>query len=173
LQYLFTDGGKDLSISKLIRAIGKEFRFDCELREKPPEGGVIERLSKTINTQVLESLPGHQPNRATKEQIEKAEKDACLTLEDLDKILAGYFCDDYNHQPYPKDPRETRFERWFRGMGNQLPEPINERDLDICLMKEEQRTVQSSGSIYFEDITYYCHNHHAFRRRSTAQISLH
>lgn len=35
----------------------------------------------------------------------------------LDKIIAGYFCGEYNHQAYPKDPRDTRFERWFRGIG--------------------------------------------------------
>ncbi|MGV0026556.1 Mu transposase C-terminal domain-containing protein [Phormidesmis priestleyi] len=41
-------------------------------------------------------------------------------------------------------------------MGNKLPEPLNERELDICLMKEEQRVVKAHGSVYFENLTYRC-----------------
>ncbi|MBD2070301.1 Mu transposase C-terminal domain-containing protein [Leptolyngbya sp. FACHB-671] len=117
------------------------------------QGGIVERLFKTINTEVLAPLPGY----ISKEEdgAKRAEKEACLTIEDI-KILASYFCDDYNHQPYPKDPHDTRYERWFRGMGNKLPEPMNERELDVCLMKEEQRVVQAHGSVYFENLTYRC-----------------
>lgn len=41
-------------------------------------------------------------------------------------------------------------------MGNKIPEPIDERRVDICLMKEEQRVVQAHGSIYFKNLTYHC-----------------
>ncbi|MBW4578231.1 MAG: transposase family protein [Tildeniella nuda ZEHNDER 1965/U140] len=154
LQYFFTDGGKDLSKAKLIKAMGKKLGFACELRDRPPQGGIVERLFNTVNTEVLKPLPGY----ISKEDggAERAEKEACLTIEDVDKILASYFCDDYNHGSYPKDPRDSRFERWFKGMGNKLPKPLNERELDICLMKEEQRVVQAHGSVYFETLTYRC-----------------
>ncbi|WP_088893312.1 Mu transposase C-terminal domain-containing protein [Leptolyngbya ohadii] len=154
LQYFFTDRGKDLSKSKLIKTIGKRLGFQCELRDRPIQGGIVERLFKTINTELLAELPGYISQE--EDGAERAEKEACLTIEDIDKLLARYFCDDYNHGPYPKDPRDTRFERWFRGMGNKLPEPLNERELDICLMKEEQRVVQAHGSVYFETLTYRC-----------------
>lgn len=154
LQYFFTDGGKDLSKSKLIKAIGKQLGFQCELRDRPIQGGIVERLFNTINTEVLKPLPGY----ISKEEggAERAEKEACLTLEDIDKMLAGYFYDDYNHQPYPKKPIDTRFQRWFKGMNHKLPEPLNERDLDICLLKKEHRVVQKHGSIFFENLTYRC-----------------
>lgn len=151
-QYFFTDGGKDFR-SKHLKAIGKKLGFQCELRDRPPEGGIVERIFKTINTQVLEDLPGYTGSNV-QERPENAEKKACLTIQDLDKILAGFFCDIYNHEPYPKDPRETRFERWFTGMGKKLPEPLDERELDICLMKEAQRVVQAHGSIQFENLIY-------------------
>ncbi len=154
LQYFFTDGGKDLARSKLIKAFGKKFGFQCELQDRPIQGGIVERLFGTINTQVLQLLAGYiSPEDGG---AERAEKKACLTTEDVDKILAAYFCDDYNHQPYPKDPRDTRYEKWLRGMGGKLPEQLNERELDILLMKEEQRVVQAHGSIYFETLTYRC-----------------
>jgi putative transposase len=154
LQYFFTDGGKDLSKSKLIKAIGKRLGFQCELRDRPPQGGIVERPFKTVTTEVLEALYGH----ISQEEggAERAEKEACFTFEDLDKMLAEFFFLDYNHDPYPKDKRETRYERWFRGMGNKLPEVIDERNLDICLMKEQQRVVQAHGSVYFENLTYRC-----------------
>ncbi|WP_206753818.1 Mu transposase C-terminal domain-containing protein [Leptolyngbya sp. FACHB-17] len=154
LQYFFTDGGKDLSWSKLIQSIGKKLGFQCELRDRPIQGGIVERLFGTINTKVLAPLPGY----ISKEEggAERAEKEACLTFEDLDQILAVYFFRDYNHEPYPKDPRDTRLERWLKGMGKKLPEPLNERDLDLCLMKAEQRVVQAHGSMYFENLTYRC-----------------
>ncbi len=152
LQYFFTDGGKDFR-SKHLKAIGKKLDFQCELRDRPPQGGIVERLFKTINTQVLKGLPGYTgPN--VQERPEQAEKEACLTIDDLDKILAQFFCDDYNHQPYPKDPRDTRFERWLKGMGGKLPEVPDERELDICLMKETQRVVQAHGSVQFKNRTY-------------------
>lgn len=154
LQYFFTDGGKDLSKSKLIKAIGKKLGFQCELRDRPTQGGITERPFKTVNTEVLEALYGHISKE--KEGAERAEKEACFTFEDLDKMLAEFFFLDYNHQPYPRDKRETRYGRWFRGMGNKLPELIDERNLDICLMKEQQRIVQAHGSVYFENLTYRC-----------------
>lgn len=154
LQYFFTDGGKDLSRSKLIQSIGKKLGFQCELRDRPIQGGIVERLFNTINTKVLASLPGYISKGEG--GAERAEKEACLTLEDLDLILAVYFFRDYNHEPYPKDPLDTRFERWFKGMGKKLPEPLNERNLDLCLMTAEQRVVQAHGSVYFENLTYRC-----------------
>jgi putative transposase len=39
-------------------------------------------------------------------------------------------------------------------MGGKLPEPLDERELDICLMKEAQRVVQAHGSIQFENLVY-------------------
>lgn len=155
LQYFFTDGGRDLAKSKLIKAFGNKFGFQCELRDRPIQGGIVERLFGTINTQVLQPLAGYI-SQEEEDGAKRAEKEACLTIEDVDKILAAYFCDDYNHQPYPKDPRDTRFEKWLRGMGGKLPEPINERELDILLMKEKQKLVQKHGSIYFETLTYRC-----------------
>jgi len=151
-QYFFTDGGKDFR-SKHLKAIGKKLGFQCELRDRPPEGGIVERIFKTINTQVLKDLPGYT-GANVQERPENAEKEACLTIQDMDKILASFFCDIYNHEPYPKEPRDTRFERWFKGMGGKLPEPLDERELDICLMKEAQRVVQAHGSIQFENLIY-------------------
>lgn len=160
LQYLFTDGGKELALSKQVQAIGRRLGFQCELRDRPPQGGIVERLFGTINTVFLASLPGYIAKGKTAEEKKKfarrAEKEAQFTLEDLDKLLADYFCSDYNRQPYPKDKRQTRYERWLQGMGNKLPEPLDEQDLYIAFMNGDDRVVQAHGSIYFHNLTYRC-----------------
>ncbi len=160
-QYFFTDGGKDFR-SKHLKAIGKKLGFQCELRDRPPEGGIVERIFKTVNTQVLKDLPGYT-GANVEERPKGTEKEACLTIQDLDRILASFFCDIYNHEPYPKEPRDTRFERWFKGMGAKLPQPLDERELDICLMKEAQRVVQAHGSIQFETLIYRGESLKAYR----------
>jgi putative transposase len=72
LQYFFTDGGKDLAKSKLIKSFGRKFGFRCELRLRPESGGIVERLFGTINTQVLQPLAGYHPLKVVqKEQRRK------------------------------------------------------------------------------------------------------
>jgi putative transposase len=153
IQYFFTDGGKDLARSKHIQKVGQQFGFACELRARPCQGGIVERLFGTINTRVLKGLPGYTGSNV-QERPEDAEKTACLTIKDVEKILVGFFCDAYNQEAYPKDVSMSRFERWLKGMGGHLPESIDERALDICLMKEMRRVVQAHGSVQFENLIY-------------------
>ncbi|MBE9224011.1 transposase [Phormidium sp. LEGE 05292] len=152
LQYFFTDGGKDFR-SKHLKLIGQKLGFTCELRARPSQGGIVERVFKTINTEVLQMLPGYTGSNV-KERPENAENIACLTLKDLEKILVGFFCVTYNHGNYPKEKGVTRFDRWLRGMGGNLPTPIDESELDICLRKEDCRLVHTHGSVYFENLIY-------------------
>lgn len=73
LQYFFTDGGRDLSRSKQIQTLGKRMGFECELRDRPNQGGIVERLFKTVNTQVLATLPGYISGK-DKEPVQRSEK---------------------------------------------------------------------------------------------------
>jgi putative transposase len=157
LQYFFTDGGKDLSKAKHIKQIGRKFNFKCELRFNPPQGGIVERIFETINTKVLKGLPGYTGS-SIKERPEHAEETACLTWRDLKKILTGFLCDSYNHDKHPKKRGMTRYECWVEGFGGTLPEPVDEQELDLCLMKEAHRVVQAHGSVDFENVTYRSDN---------------
>ncbi|WP_219903984.1 Mu transposase C-terminal domain-containing protein [Stenomitos frigidus] len=153
LQYFFTDGGKDLSKAKHIQQIGRNFNFKCELRFNPPQGGIVERVFKTINSKVLQGLPGYTGS-CVEDRPKHAEETACLTWRDVKKILTGFFCDSYNHDKHPKKKGMTRYEYWLEGLGGTLPEPIDEQELDLCLMKAAYRSVQAHGSVNFENVTY-------------------
>jgi putative transposase len=157
LQYFFTDGGKDLSKAKHIKQIGRKFNFKCELRFNPPQGGIVERIFGIINTMVLKGLPGYTGS-SVEERPKHAEETACLTWRDLKKILTGFLCDSYNHDKHPKTKGMTRYECWVEGFGGTLPEPVDEQELDLCLMKEAHRVVQAHGSVEFENVTYRSDN---------------
>lgn len=48
---------------------------------------------------------------------------------------------------------QTRFQRWEAGLP-EVPDVINERHLDNCLMKAARRSVQRGGHLQFENLIY-------------------
>lgn len=87
------------------------------------------------------------------ERPEDAEKDARLTLRELEQLLVRYIVDRYNPSIDARMGDQTRFERWEAGLPT-VPVPIPERDLDICLMKQSRRTVQRGGCLQFQNLMY-------------------
>ena len=57
-QHFYTDGGKDFR-SNHLNQIGVQLGFVCHLRDRPSEGGIVERPFKTFNTEVFSTLPGY------------------------------------------------------------------------------------------------------------------
>ncbi len=49
-EHLFTDGGKDFR-SNHVQQVGAQLGFTCHLRDRPSEGGIVERPFSTFNTQ--------------------------------------------------------------------------------------------------------------------------
>lgn len=135
-----------------MKQIGRKFDFECETRRSPKEGGIVERWFKTIKD-MLRRFGGFIEKPKVKEYTEKAQKGACLRRRDLRRVMDGFFW-AYNHEPYPKDMKYTRYERWLKGLGGVLPDVLEEEELSVCLMKEETRIVQEHGSIYFKGQTY-------------------
>ncbi|MFM7615001.1 MAG: hypothetical protein ACKO4R_12430, partial [Synechococcales cyanobacterium] len=48
-EHFFTDGGKDFR-SNHLQQIGVQLGFACHLRDRPSEGGIVERPFGTLNT---------------------------------------------------------------------------------------------------------------------------
>jgi putative transposase len=80
--HLFTDGGKDFR-SNHLQQIGVQLGFTCHLRDRPSEGGIVERPFGTINTQFFSTLPGYTGSNV-QDRPPEAEKEACLTLHELE-----------------------------------------------------------------------------------------
>ena len=150
-EYFYTDGGKDFR-SNHLRQIGVELGFTCMLRDRPSEGGVVERPFGTFNTELFSMLAGYVGSNVQK-RPEDAQKDARLTLRDLEQLLVRYIVDNYNQRIDARMGEQTRFQRWEAGL-LATPDLMSDRELDICLMKQTNRSIYRDGYIRFENLMY-------------------
>jgi len=95
-EHFYTDGGKDFR-SEHLSQISVQLGFVCHLRDRPSEGGIVERPFGTLNTEVFATLPGYTGSNVQK-RPEDAEKEACLTLRQLEQYLVRYIVDNYNQR---------------------------------------------------------------------------
>ncbi|WGV24645.1 Mu transposase C-terminal domain-containing protein [Halotia branconii] len=98
------------------------------------------------------NLPGYTGSNV-QERPEEAEKEACLTLRQLEQQLVRYIVNHYNQRIDARMGDQTRFQRWESGL-IAVPDAMSERDLDICLMKQTRRQIQRGGYLQFENIMY-------------------
>ena len=150
-QHFYTDGGRDFR-SNHLQEIGVQLGFVCHLRDRPSEGGSVERPFKTFNTELFSTLQGYTGSNV-QERPKEAEKDACLTLRQLEQLLVRYIVDNYNQRLDARMGDQTRFQRWESGLIG-MPNLLSNRDLDICLMKKMRRQIQRGGYLQFENLMY-------------------
>jgi len=150
-EHFFTDGGKDFR-SKHLEQIGVQLGFTCHLRDRPSEGGIVERPFGTFNTEFFSTLPGYTGSNV-QERPKNAEKEACLTLRELKKLFVAYLVNRYNQGLDARMGDQTRAARWEAGLLRR-PLVLPERELDICLMKQTRRSIYRGGYIQFENWTY-------------------
>lgn len=150
-EHFYTDGGKDFR-SNHIKQISVQLGFVCHLRDRPSEGGIVERPFKTLNMEFFSTLPGYTGSNV-QERPKEAEKEACFTLRDLEQKLVRYIVDNYNQRIDARMGDQSRRQRWESGL-LATPDLISERELDLCLMKQTKRRVQRGGYFQFENLMY-------------------
>lgn len=150
-EYWLTDRAKEFK-SKHLQLISMQVNFKRRLRAFPQAGGLIETIFDTLNKELLSMLPGYTGSSVEK-RPKDAEKHACITLKELEKRLVRYFFDNYNWKDYPRVEEQKRHERW-RSMLLAEPEVLDERSLDVCLMKVAHRKVEKYGSVEFARLIY-------------------
>jgi putative transposase len=150
-QYLYTDGGKDFR-SQHIELVATQLGIVLCRRRKPSDGGIVERPFGTFNSEFFSTLPGYTGSNVT-QRSPKAESEACLTLQQLERLLVRYIVDRYNQTIDARMSNQTRIGRWETGRMVQLP-LLGDRELDICLMRRDRRSVYRSGYIQFANLTY-------------------
>ena len=150
-EYWVTDRAKEFK-SNHLKQISMQLGFKRRLRAFPSAGGLIESIFDKINKEVLSLLPGYTGSSVEK-RPNNCEKHASLTLNELEKILVRYFVDHYNWHDYPRVANQKRAERWQLELLVE-PDVVNERELDICLMKVAHRKVEKYGYVRFEGLIY-------------------
>lgn len=157
-----------------IRQIAAQLGIELRLRAYPQQGGLVERPFGTINTEFLESIPGYTGSNIQK-RPQNAEQEACLTLDEFEKLLVRFIVDNYNQNPYPRAKNQTRVSRWESMLLEPLEE-IDERKLDICLLKSTDRKLQRKGQIQFANLIYkgeclrYCQSEYITLRYDPSNI---
>jgi putative transposase len=164
-QHFYTDGGRDFR-SDHLQQVGIQLGFPCHLRDRPSEGGSVERPFGTLNTELFSLLPGYTGSNVQK-RPGTAEADACLTLRELEKLVVRYFVDNYNQRLDARMGDQTRFQRWESGL-IAMPKLLSERELDICLMKQARRQIQRGGYLDFANLPYRGENIGGYAGESVA-----
>lgn len=150
-EYLVTDRAKEFK-SQHLRQIATHLGFSLRQRFTPEQGGIVESVFDKLNKELNSRLPGYKGSNVQK-RPKDAEKYACLTIEELEKVLVRHFVDHVNQHAYP-GVAQTRAQRW-EAMMVEPPRIPEGRDLDICLLKQNKRPkVQKYGTIQFEGEIY-------------------
>lgn len=150
-QYLYTDAGSDFTSSHIDQVANSIGIVLC-LRRRPSDGGIVERPFGTLNTEFFSTLPGYT-TRCLKPHKKAVEADARLTLEQLEGLLIRYIVDNYNQQPDTRTGEESRMARWRSGLMAQAS-ALEERELDLLLMRQDRRRVYRGGYIRFANLLY-------------------
>ncbi|MGL5941733.1 MAG: Mu transposase C-terminal domain-containing protein [Waterburya sp.] len=172
-QYFITDRAKEFK-SNHLRQIAAQLGIELRLRAYPQQGGLVERPFGTINTEFLASIPGYTGSNIQK-RPQNAEQEACLTLDEFERLLVRFIVDNYNQNPYPRAKNQTRVSRWESMLLEPLEE-IDERKLDICLLKSTDRKLQRKGQIQFANSIYkgkclrYCQSEYITLRYDPSNI---
>ncbi|NEP54079.1 MAG: hypothetical protein F6K65_36925 [Moorea sp. SIO3C2] len=83
----------------------------------------------------------------------EAESEACLSLWELERLIVRYIVDSYNQKVDARMGDQSRIARWEGGCSGALA-VLGERELDICLMRRESRTVYRRGYLQFANLVY-------------------
>lgn len=153
-RHLYTDGGRDLKskhvqeIGKHLATISEELGFTCHLRRQVSDGGDAETVFNGLNRQVLSGCPGYTGS-SVQNRPKNTESEVCLSSRDLDKLVAWHLYAVHNHDNHPKFETRTRYQVWLDGLDEELPPVMEERKLDICLMKVVDAKLYRHGTVRF------------------------
>jgi putative transposase len=150
-KYLVTDRAKEFK-SQHLRQIASELGIELRLRAYPSQGGLVESGFDKFNKELISTLPGYKGSNI-QNRPEDAEKYACITIEEYERLFIQYLCNRYNWKLYPRTQDQPRILRWE----DKLFEPPNvpdERKLDLCLLKRKKSAkVQKFGTVqHFSEI---------------------
>ncbi len=152
-EYIVTDRAKEFKSGHLQR-VAMELGFKWRLRLHKEQGGIVESSFRRVKDEFSSLLPGYKGG-TIEERPENAEKYACIIYEEYDRKLVRHFVDHANQHLYPRTKTQTCLNRWWSGIPGGEPRRIeDERKLDVCLMKEKERTIQKYGCVVFENLIY-------------------
>ena len=169
---IHADNAKEFRGDMLVRAC-EEYGMNLEWRPigKPHYGGHIERLMGTFGTEIHD-LPGTTFSNTTERRDYDSEKEAVMTLRELEKWLVTFIVGEY-HERFHEGINTTPAAKWREGLlgssekpGTGLPLQVIDGDkLRLDFLPAIKRTVQQYG-VQLDEVYY---NHDILRRYINAK----
>lgn len=154
------DNGKDFRSYDIERTVAEVYGAELAFRpiRQPRYGGEVERVIKTIDSNVFHNFPGTTKSRPSQLRSNPADH-ARYTLEEARLILAKWIVDVYHYTDHsglpPATPRPIdMFNEGVRIFG--LPpyiDPLDEPQFRLNMMREVRREYNKYG-IRFDNIEY-------------------
>lgn len=141
------DNGREFHATAVVQAlldagvIG-EFSSSRDPNDKPH----VERFLKTLNYSFIHRLPGTTLAKVDQRIGFKAEDDACLTLEELDRAIHAWVCGKYHLRPHGGLNGQAPMAVWRRSAEQFPPQlKMNAADLEIVFCENATSAVQNDG----------------------------
>lgn len=157
----------------MLRRACEEYGMNLEWRPigKPHYGGHIERLMGTFGSEIHD-LPGTTFSNTVDRRDYDSEKEAVMTLRELEKWLVTFIVGEY-HERYHEGINTTPVAKWREGLlgndekpGTGLPPRIIDGEkLRLDFLPPVKRTVQQYG-VQLDEVYY---NHDILRRYINAK----
>jgi hypothetical protein len=98
-KYIYTDGGKDF---KFLTYLGDQLGFEFELRQRPSQGGIVERPFRTMRLRLLDNILRDAAVRLLEDKLREIDQAVLQALKTDEKVL------DFNVK---KILRETKIDK--------------------------------------------------------------
>ncbi|ART78113.1 hypothetical protein B4U37_19635 [Sutcliffiella horikoshii] len=129
------DNGVEFDNAETKRIINEVLKSNVRYRPiaTPRYGGTIERLFKTLNSKLIHQLKGTRKSNINDLGEYDAEKEAMLTLDDINEILTRFITDIYHYEEHKGLPLEsnTPMVRYYEGLKlSGFPDFIEEQNIE-------------------------------------------
>lgn len=146
---LYSDHGSDFTSSRLERVCLDTHVSLIHSRIGVPQGrGKIERLFRTITTELLPHLPGYIPHGTGGQPTTPPQ----LTLAELDSAVERFVVEEYHSRPH-SETRQPPVVRWLAD--GWIPRsPAHPEDLDTLLLTAATSRIVQRDGIRFSGTRY-------------------
>lgn len=161
-QIIYTDNGTDFRSKEIRTLVNQTLQSHLRFRPvgSPNYGGVIENVFGKISKSFLKNLPGYYEKRKFIDiKEDNPEENACLTLEDLRRLLIYYIVDIYHQKENKELPLNSPIPliRYYEGCKD-VGEPYwftaeEEKMIRLELLPLIEKPVTRMG-ITFENVIY-------------------
>lgn len=144
---ILVDNGREFHADSVRDAMSNlsvlvEFAGSRDPNDKP----YVERFLRTFNYSFIHKLPGTTLSNVHQRIGFQAEKEACITLAELDRMIHVWICNVYHQRPHRGLDMQLPIDVWNAGAKASPPQlKMSRDDVDIEFSEADTRTLHHYG----------------------------